>query len=336
VDPAWLSRLQEARGRGAVVTLAGVRFAVADRGLSGKPFALEASVGRVLVGEHEAVVDFAVPTLARYRVTDLVAHAKRCAHNLATLGTAVERAEVREIDLAVDLAGVVFGSEPPGAFVGRIQMNRTEYANGAVSYSGGRRGALQFTLYNKSAQLREIHGNRSDRTIMEHQRWTAAGWDGRSDVWRLEIRPRRHELTSFGLRDPSTLAARIDPMWQRCTRKTLRLVDPDTATRRERCRTDPRWEAYRAAVFFDPSAAPAARIPPTRQGHTLKQAIGAMLSALAGGGTPKEAAETWMRAMPMPPGQTGAFDRLSEKMEAVWTRKAPPTGDEVEAARPRG
>lgn len=336
VDPAWLSRLQSARSLRAVVTLAGVRFAVDPHGMGCKPFALEGSIGRVLIGEREAIVDFGVPMLAMHGVADLVARAESYARSLAPIGAAVERAEVRELDLAADLAGAAFGNEPARAFVGRIRMNRTENSNGAAWYSGGRRTALYVTLYNKTAQLREIYGDQSDRATMERQRWAAAGWDGRSDVWRLEIRPRGHDLRSFGLREPATLAAQIDPMWQRCTRETLRLVDPSTATRPERCRTDPRWGAYREAVFVDPNAAPAVRMPPTGQGLTLKQAIGAMLSAHALAGTSKEAVESWLRSMPMPPGQTCAFDRLSEKIEAVWTRKARPAGADVEAARSAG
>ena len=96
------------------------------------------------------------------------------------------------------------------------------------------------------------------------------------------MRFRRHVLTAYQLRDPATLAEPIDPVWRVVTTKTLRVVVVGSASRRERCKTDPRWAALQGDAFTREEGAPAERGERARGGAALGQAVGTMISALAG------------------------------------------------------
>lgn len=230
VSPKSLRQLQAASGETTMI--AGERFAVKARGPRGKLFELENESCKLFVGEGEAIVDLAVPFLARTRLLDVIAYARKLVGALAVLGATIDCGEVRELDLCVDLAGATFGEVDRGAFVGRLRTSSTwetlsTRRQARAETTGmriGNRKALSITLYDKIAELTARHGATSDRAADERARWTANGWSGEGPVWRAEVRFRGHVLTAYRLREPATLAERIDPAWQAVTTKTLRLV----------------------------------------------------------------------------------------------------------------
>jgi hypothetical protein len=105
---------------------------------------------------------------------------------------------------------------------------------------------LMARLYDKTAELR-LSG-REHKRALEHDAWRISGWDGLSSVTRVEFQHRGRVLDEMCLRDPRMLPTKLDEVWQRDTR-WLRLIDPDSATRRKRCALDPRWQVVIATTF---------------------------------------------------------------------------------------
>lgn len=338
VDPGTLTRLDRARALaragGASMTIAGETFGVERRGRRGKPFALVNLDGRVFIGERAVDVDLAVPFLAARSVAAAVAHADRIARGFCAPGRDIEAAEVRELDLCADLAGATFREADRDAFVGRLREGRTwetdfKRTGKGARFTGLRIGArpeLSFTVYDKTVEIRERHGA-DDRSALEHGLWTAQGWDGQGTVWRAEFKPRGRVLTEYGLRDPTTLPDRIDGAWQAFTRKTLRLVTLGAATRRERCPTDPRWEALQGVSFAHADVPAAKRIRRASGGVTVAQAVGTMLSLFASSAVPRETAESIVRSYLAAlnsrgtPGAKEQIAALPARLDAAWARR---------------
>ncbi|WP_437324222.1 hypothetical protein [Sorangium sp. So ce381] len=341
VCPAALQELAratlEARSGGACVVIAGERFAVERRGRRGKPFSAVGPSGRIFVGEGDIVVDLAVPFLASRPLAEAVNHAAEIAVHFAGPDSETPAGQVQELDLCVDVAGTTFSEADREAFVGRLrrmssfctEMRRTRNGPMVTGLHIGDRRNLIFALYNKTEDLR---GKRdSARPAMEHAGWMAHGWDGEGQVWRTEIRLRGRQLTELGLRSPSSLPEHLDPVWQRFTRKTLRLVLPGTATRKERCEVDPRWAVLQQAVFTQSGALPAVRMHRTRGGATWPQVIGAVVSRLAGAGIPQDEAERHIRAFLHAVGAPEAAVDLTARVSAGWARLGGATSETADA-----
>ncbi|MGK3978579.1 hypothetical protein WMF38_43545 [Sorangium sp. So ce118] len=270
VRPAVLRELtrakSEARSRAAYVTIAGERFAVERRGLRGKPFSVVGPSGWIFVGEGDVIVDLAVPFLASRPLAEAVNHADIIAAHFAAPSSEAPVGRVRELDLCADIAGATFSEADREAFVGRLRRMRDWRTDARRTRSGpmltglhiGDRRNLVFSLYNKTGQLGRKRA--TARADMERAGWIAHGWDEQGEIWRAEFRPRGCHLTSLDLGAPSTLPERLDSVWQRFTRETLRLVVLGTATRKERCEVDPRWTVVQKAVFTQSGACPAVRL----------------------------------------------------------------------------
>lgn len=132
-------------------------------------------------------------------------------------------------------------------------------------------------LYDKSAEL-QLSG-REEKRVIEPAIWCANGYDGISPVTRVESQLRGEILSQMGLRNPSDLPCKVDGAWQYFSREWLRLVDLASATRKSRCKNDPRWDAV-AAINFYHSSEPIRRIC-SRGGASAELVVGAVHSRLA-------------------------------------------------------
>ena len=152
----------------------------------------------------------------------------------------------------------------------------------------GKGGALSARLYDKTEELRSQHQPDSHKVLTEQRVWRDAGWDGVSSVWRLEIQLIGKALDEFGVRDPWEALQRLDSIWSYAfglpgKRKAwIRMVDPASATRRERRTTDARWLPFQAADFRSGSKAPSQRVDGNHGGAPLEQAVGAVSGAASG------------------------------------------------------
>ena len=75
--------------------------------------------------------------------------------------------------------------------------------------------------------------------------WMANGWDGESPVSRLELQLRRKGLRQFdATMDFATFQDSKSDIWAYGTDKFLRIVNPGTATRKERAHVNEYWKGY--------------------------------------------------------------------------------------------
>lgn len=150
-----------------------------------------------------------------------------------------------------------------------------------TGFSFGSRKTVSARIYDKGLELR---AQSPDKKTAEHEWWKSNGWDGASDVARVEFEVRGEALDELALRHPvrgevghvehaRLFASGLDELWSYMTHVWLRL---------ERSGKDrvvqPRWRAVQAATFVA-AAHPRARV---RQRGAAKaaQARGSMMSFL--------------------------------------------------------
>ncbi len=81
--------------------------------------------------------------------------------------------------------------------------------------------------------------------------WIDNGWDEKSPVSRLEYQIRREGLRLFDKNmDFVTFQDTKADIWSYGTDKYLRIVDPDTATRKERAKVTEYWEEYQDCAWL--------------------------------------------------------------------------------------
>jgi hypothetical protein len=235
--------------------------------------------------------------LATHALNESIGLAERVAAGLGN----VLRSRLRRLDLCADFVG--FGIGPDD--VGRLATTRTgadafmaeakdlDEADGKLCQAALRQhhnrrlevtgltvaagNPVMARIYDKSAEL-ALPGREEKRAI-EHAIWQQAGWSGTEQVTRVEFQHRGDFLDEIRLRDVETFPDRLDAVWQRDV-EWLRLVDPHSATRRSRCRLDPRWEAVVRTVFEHP-ADPIPRSRANRGGAQPSHVFGTALSRLA-------------------------------------------------------
>lgn len=135
---------------------------------------------------------------------------------------------------------------------------------------------LMARIYDKTAELR-LSG-REEKRLIEYANWSTNGWNEADDVTRIEFQLRGEILDELRLRDVQSLEQRLDAVWQTCV-NCFRFGQPDSATRRSRCKLDERWQAVQA-VQFAHHASPIKRAR-IRGGASAEHAMGALISRLA-------------------------------------------------------
>jgi hypothetical protein len=202
-------------------------------------------------GEWRVEVTAGALLLARVGLATAFDCARRVA---ASLLAAIKDERVRRVDLCADLVGFNLRSVDASAWVAPQRcvvdaISMHEFSRGAVrtGFAIGK-SDIRLRVYDKTEELR-LARNDGDKRDEEHARWRAAGWDGAADVTRVEFQVRGDALKELGLREPRVLLDRLDAVWGYCTRKWVRLVRRDTATRRERCHTDARWGVVQRVTF---------------------------------------------------------------------------------------
>lgn len=227
------------------------------------------------------------------------------AHRIASTFGEVLAARVRRVDLATDWAGWEFFEDELRRWIAWSVTRVTEHAKftehdpadvdaqgdlpaevqATTGYPSGvviGRGNLLCRVYDKTREL--AVKRQKEKQELEHEVWKANGWDQVARVVRVEFQLRGAVLDELNIRDPRKLAALLDPVWRYCTERWLRLAVPDTASRRARWDTDPKWEAVRAVTWVSPAGGVAIRV--RRRGTvSVGHVLGVCRSYLGGLGT---------------------------------------------------
>jgi hypothetical protein len=260
------------------------------------------------------VADAFGPVLAgpRLRRVDLAADfagfalSERDAERFATL-----RANVNEYrEEAKDTGEVPTAIDSP-----RLRVHRNSTAR-ITGYSVSTGNPFSARIYDKIAEL--LLPNREEKRAIEHAQWERHGWNGNGPVTRVEFQIRGEALDTFGARDARELPSRLDELWQYATRKWLKIIDPESASRRHRCDLDPRWLAVQAVCFVH-EASPAKRVR-CRGGAQPEQALGSSLSMLAARGLLKRI-DTGCDKHGEVLDELGFVKRMSEAAAEEWARE---------------
>ena len=163
---------------------------------------------------------------------------------------------IRRIDLCADIVGLELEEIDRRAWLTPPRAGCSEWGDHSkgenrTGFTIGKRGnAMYARIYDKLAEL-TAKGDDEKRAI-EEWHWRRGGWDGLAAVARVEFEILGDGLKEFGHReDPEQCLACLPALWAYCTRDWLKLIVPETATRRRRCRTDDRWRTVQSAVFGD-------------------------------------------------------------------------------------
>jgi len=216
----------------------------------------------------------------------------------------VKGERLRRLDLCADLTGFDLRTVESKAFVchRRTQLAAIstikEYmrAGKRTGFVAGRGDAL-VRIYDKTEHL--ALGLDDTKAEDERSDWSLAGWNGRDDVTRVEFQLRGQVLEQLEIRDnPETALERLDAVWSYCTKKWFRLVELGTATRKERCTTDPRWRTLEDVVFRERSEpARRVRVPSVPMARRMVSAV-VNFAAIEGAipdrpGDPRERVKDW-------------------------------------------
>jgi hypothetical protein len=156
--------------------------------------------------------------------------------------------QVSRADLCVDmvfpLPGLNRMTEVVTVARGKDMYYGGDYQSGQriTGYQFGR-GGMSARFYDKYGEIL-IKGNGHILPL-----WEANGWDRESPVSRLEAQLRREGLRRFDTNmDFVTFQDRKADIWAFMTSGFLRIVEPGSATRKERAQVTPYWKDYQGCA----------------------------------------------------------------------------------------
>lgn len=191
--------------------------------------------------------------------------------------------KVRNLELAADFTGLVFGNGDQGLFTGRgkkldIRSSgfRPDGTIETVQIGGRGRGRLSLATEDKSQAVKANHGCEPSESFYAPT-WREYGWDGISNIRRVEVRAngaalviRNDDGEVFDLTAPAALADEtlLHKFWRHATTAICLVQRPADELRKLRVRTaplDPRWVAVQNAATDDGTRTFRVRRAPARR-----------------------------------------------------------------------
>ena len=140
------------------------------------------------------------------------------------------------------------------------------------------RGSMVCRFYDKAYEI-SVKGQGHIRLL-----WLANGWDGESQVSRLELQLRREVLRRFDeTMDFEAFQDSKSDIWAYMTSKYIRIIQPGSATRKERAKETDYWKDYQSCygLFGERQGVlPVKQLSPDWR-PVVKQAKGCLASAWA-------------------------------------------------------
>lgn len=184
-------------------------------------------------------------------------------HIVNTLGVVNEPANISRVDLFADFCAdcEMDAFEPLRDWVTRVETMSLHYSYGRFSgWSFGSGGDIVARLYDKTLEV-----EKKSHKFYLHELWQAAGWDGTSQIWRMEFEAKRNALVSLQLPKLVHLLPNQAALWRYLTENWLRLTVPtETDSNRARWNNHPLWDFIAAAFDTDEEQAKLQRFNPAR------------------------------------------------------------------------
>ena len=233
----------------AQVTICGHLFEVKDRGAGRFSYVLVDNAYRIQASNSRSK---SLPLAYVQISSEYLTHAgiekteEGLRYIVNTLGMVNEPANVSRVDLfadfCTDCARDAF--EPLRDWVTRVETMSLHYSHGQFSgWSFGSGGDIVARLYDKLLEI-----EKKSHKFYLHDLWKAAGWDGTSQVWRMEFEAKRNALVDLQLPKLSHLLPNQAALWRYLTENWLRLTVPtETDSNRARWNNHPLWDFIGAA-----------------------------------------------------------------------------------------
>jgi hypothetical protein len=162
--------------------------------------------------------------------------------------------QAAQVDLCVDVAGLsippnwrkVFVSRARGKEdIGPSQKDRAFYRGEKLEtiLFSGHGQPVSCKIYDKVAEINQ----RSPDKKFFFPRWKAAGWDGETQVFRVEFSEGRECMHDQNIEDIYDALRNLKRMWAYCTHEWLRMVTPEKTPNRTRWATFPGWKQIQHA-----------------------------------------------------------------------------------------
>jgi hypothetical protein len=184
-------------------------------------------------------------------------------HIVNSLGVVNEPANISRVDLFADFCAdyAMDAFEPLRDWVTRVETMSLHYSYGHFSgWSFGSGGDIVARLYDKTLEI-----EKKSHKFYLHDLWNAAGWDGTSQVWRMEFEAKRNALVSLQLPKLAHLLPNQAALWRYLTENWLRLTVPtETDTNRARWANHPLWDFIAAAFNSEEDQPKLERFNPAR------------------------------------------------------------------------
>ncbi|MBI1888010.1 MAG: hypothetical protein HYS19_06510 [Nitrosomonadales bacterium] len=184
-------------------------------------------------------------------------------HIINTLGVVNEPANVSRVDLFADFCAdcEMDAFEPLRDCVTRVETMSLHYSYGRFSgWSFGSGGDIVARLYDKTLEV-----EKKSHKFYLHELWKAAGWDGTSQIWRMEFEAKRNALVSLQLPKLAHLLPNQAALWRYLTENWLRLTVPtESDSNRARWNNHPLWDFIAAAFDSEGEQAKLQRFNPAR------------------------------------------------------------------------
>jgi len=184
-------------------------------------------------------------------------------HIVNSLGVVNEPANISRVDLYADFCAdcEMDAFEPLRDWVTRVETMSLHYSYGQFSgWSFGSGGDIVARLYGKTLEV-----EKKSHKFYLHELWKAAGWDGESQVWRMEFEAKRNALVSLQLPKLAHLLPNQAALWRYLTKNWLRLTVPaESDTNRARWNNHPLWDFIASAFDTENEQTKLQRFNPAR------------------------------------------------------------------------
>jgi len=250
----------------AQVTICGHLFEVRDKGAGRFSYVLVDNAYRIQASNSRSK---SLPLAYVQISSEYLTHAgiekaeEGLRHIVNSLGVVNEPANISRVDLYADFCAdcEMDAFEPLRDWVTRVETMSLHYSYGQFSgWSFGSGGDIVARLYDKTLEV-----EKKSRKLYLHELWKAAGWDGESQVWRMEFEAKRNALVSLQLPKLSHLLPNQAALWRYLTENWLRLTVPaESDTNRARWNNHPLWDFIASAFDTENAHTKLQRFNPAR------------------------------------------------------------------------
>lgn len=233
----------------------GQLFEVKDKAPKGFAYVLEDGSFRIQISRSSKLPCAYVKISSAYLAHVGPAKAEEAARKVVDeLIEVRDAANVSRIDLFVDFASSENMEWDRNAWVTRAHdVDRYSEKGVFTGWVVGKGGVISARLYHKLLQAAKIGAG----YLLEL--WEKAGWDGVTDVWRLEFQLRRELLSQHGVLNLSAVLEHLNSLWSYATTEWLRLTLPSEEDKtRSRWPLHPLW-GYLSSIDWETNGGPLSR-----------------------------------------------------------------------------